>query len=59
MDTPLLNQGIPQKDNSENKIDTLKKSVLRTKSCIDNLVKHIENKSSLIQQDLIDGLELY
>lgn len=49
MDTPLLNQGIPQKDNSEKNIDTLKKTMLRTKSCIDDLTKHIENKSSLIQ----------
>ena len=60
MDTPLLNQGIPQKDtSSEHKIDTLKKTILRTKSCIDGLLKHIENKSSLIQQELIDGLDLY
>ena len=48
MDTPLLNQGIPQKDNSEDKIDTLKKSILSTKKCVEDLIKHIENKSSLI-----------
>lgn len=59
MDTPLLEQGTPQKDNSEDKIDTLKKAVLRTKSVVDDLIQHVEDKSSLIQQDLIDGLELY
>ena len=59
MDTPLLDQGIPQKDSSEDKIDTLQLQVLRAKGCIDELISHIENKSSLIQQDLIDGLDLY
>jgi hypothetical protein len=30
-----------------------------TKECIDKLLQHLDDKSGLMQQDLIDGLDLY